>query len=239
MSVASGEISSAIKFINYPKVEAVGFDMDGTLREKPKTWTQCAREVLANHGVIISKQQFEAFQGVGRIYSRWVNEYPQLEHLTPQDIGIEIERTYDFQTGCQVIPTPGSIAKVKEAAGHYPVVVITSGEKDDTWRALNKMGVAEKIDFVISQEDTPRGKPFSDPIDMAVQKLGINPRRFIYAGDTKADVDAAKAAGAVSVLLHRGNRRKVTLAKPHIGIVDLTEFRIKRLDAYVSKKRRS
>lgn len=224
------------KFSKPQVIEGLGFDCDGTLREKPKQWAQCAREVLASsYGVVVSRRKFDAYQGVGRVYSRIIEDY-KLEEVTHSDLERDIENYYDRVTNCQVKATPKARERLIEAAGAVPIAVISSGQRDDVLRALDKLGILRYVDLVVAKEDVNNGKPNKEPIELATRKLGVDPVRFVYIGDALPDVQAAHAGNALAVFMHRGEKYRVKYVQPDMAIRDLREAPIQRLNRLVARR---
>jgi HAD superfamily hydrolase (TIGR01509 family) len=86
---------------------------------------------------------------------------------------------------------------------------------------LRRFGLA--FDLAWSRDDGPI-KPAPDGVLRACRQLGIAPARTACVGDFRYDLQAANAAGAVSILLARGPTRPdyADLAK-HV-IAELTEL---------------
>jgi len=59
--------------------------------------------------------------------------------------------------------------------------------------------LAEHFSVVIAHEDTDRHKPDPDPLFLAVERLGAEPKDAAYVGDSPFDIRAAKAAGVFAV----------------------------------------
>jgi len=85
---------------------------------------------------------------------------------------------------------------------------------------LDTIGLLELMDVIVGTEDVERGKPAPDPILEACMQLGVNPREAVYIGDSVYDVQAATAAGAVSVLI--GPPRAGV--RPHFVVGSLKEL---------------
>lgn len=56
-----------------------------------------------------------------------------------------------------------------------------------------------EADVVIGGDQVPRAKPAPDGILAAAAKLGVDPARLAYVGDSPLDLRAARAAGSRSV----------------------------------------
>jgi pyrophosphatase PpaX len=60
------------------------------------------------------------------------------------------------------------------------------------------------FEVVVGAEETERHKPHPDPILLALERLGAEPRDAAYVGDSPFDVQAAKAAGVHAVAVTWG-----------------------------------
>jgi pyrophosphatase PpaX len=63
---------------------------------------------------------------------------------------------------------------------------------------LERLGIAGLFTIVIGHEDVQKLKPNPECIGLALDKIGIAPENTFVAGDTLADIQAAKAAGCRS-----------------------------------------
>jgi beta-phosphoglucomutase-like phosphatase (HAD superfamily) len=57
------------------------------------------------------------------------------------------------------------------------------------------------FDTIITFEDYANPKPHPEPLQVALRKLTLKADQAIYIGDSKTDVEAAKAAGMQSIFL--------------------------------------
>ncbi len=60
------------------------------------------------------------------------------------------------------------------------------------------------FDVIVTAEDTERHKPDPAPLVLALRKLGGEPGRSAYVGDSPFDVEAAKAAGLHAIAVTWG-----------------------------------
>lgn len=77
--------------------------------------------------------------------------------------------------------------------------VITNTTEVCTMNILESHGLLKYFDAVVTSEQVERGKPYPDMILEACRRLGVKPDKVLVVGDSDEDVEAGRAAGAVTV----------------------------------------
>jgi pyrophosphatase PpaX len=80
------------------------------------------------------------------------------------------------------------------ARGHTTGIVTSKG-KGMTDRSLRHVGIVDLFDTIVTYEDTERHKPGPEPVQLALQRLGVQPGDTIFLGDSPHDLHAGRAAG--------------------------------------------
>lgn len=81
------------------------------------------------------------------------------------------------------------------------------------------------FEVTVGAEDTERHKPNPEPLLLALERLGEEPARAVYVGDSPFDVQAAKAARTASVAVTWGrihSRERLDREEPDV-VVDTVE----------------
>jgi phosphoglycolate phosphatase len=94
-------------------------------------------------------------------------------------------------------------------AGGRLIAVATTDDRDPTERTLAALGVAGRIDATVCADDGIAVKPAPDMVLHLCATLGVAPARTAVVGDTAADLQMARAAGAgltIGVLTGVGGR---------------------------------
>ena len=76
-----------------------------------------------------------------------------------------------------------------------PLAIVTSKSLQSARPALERFGLGEKMQVVITSDDTEKHKPDPEPLLLAATRLGIAPEKCAYLGDSIHDLHAARAAG--------------------------------------------
>ncbi len=93
--------------------------------------------------------------------------------------------------------------KIKQL--NLPICVITGADTKSALEILNGNNILHYFTEIIGADLTSRGKPFPDPINLALKKLKseVSKNQVFFIGDSINDLLAAKAAGVIAVFLWR------------------------------------
>jgi HAD superfamily hydrolase (TIGR01509 family) len=177
--------------------ETIIFDIDGTLLDSLES----------------NLALFQALLKATGYRPPTMEEYVVLNHkplkevvqtLTGVSNSSEIERIYNkaHDPGIEV-KSPhlqkGAAEAVKALSVDYPLAIATSRIREYMFKPpLDSLKPHFKV--AVCYEDTEAHKPDPAPLLLAAQKLGIDPRRCVYVGDSDTDMQTARAAGMRFVL---------------------------------------
>lgn len=79
--------------------------------------------------------------------------------------------------------------------------IITSKLREEYDEQFAKKGLLELFPWVVTASDTPKGKPYPDPMLEYLRRTGAAPEEVLYFGDTAYDMDCARSAGVDHALV--------------------------------------
>ena len=102
-----------------------------------------------------------------------------------------IQRTYAFD----------GVAAMLEFLEAKAIIwgIVTNKSKRFTDPLVRQMPLLTSAAAVISGDTTPHAKPHPAPLLEAARVAGVSPEKCWYVGDDKRDIDAAHAAGMLSI----------------------------------------
>jgi phosphoglycolate phosphatase len=77
----------------------------------------------------------------------------------------------------------------------FLLAVCTNKYEGQAVRLLGLLGIADRFATICGRETFPYFKPDPRHITLTVERAGGDPARAVMVGDSRADIDAAKAAG--------------------------------------------
>jgi HAD superfamily hydrolase (TIGR01509 family) len=178
-----------------PALEAVLFDMDGTLLDSEKLWTVALDDLAEWLGGHLSLEAREAM--VGSTLARSIA-------IVHADLGVEADPVasgeYLTQRAAEQFATdltwkPGAQSLLEAVrAARIPAALVTSTQRRLTEIALDTLG-RDYFAVTVCGDEVRRPKPHPDPYLQAAEQVGVDPRRCVAIEDSPLGIEAAQAAG--------------------------------------------
>ncbi len=210
--------------IKKPKltVEAVIFDLDGTLIDSASIYYQIVDVIFKRLGIppVSKKILLEAMKN-GEF--EWDLVLPGEMKNRQEELIEKAREILDeiapsmFHEQVKIIPGTAEILKAIAAEG-LNLALVTSSLKDYMalkLAPLSEAGVENLFEVVITADDVQNKKPHAEPLVMCSDKLGLAPGNCVYVGDTRVDIKAGKAAGMQTVAVLTGFDDYEALEREH------------------------
>ena len=190
-------------------LNAIIFDLDGTLIDSNASHIEAWLKALATHRYHVSPDRIAVEIGKGG------------DHLVPSVLGEAIEKTHgeslreahstEFarianSTSLKVFPGVKELLAELRRRG-FKTALATSSDRHHlelTQKSAN-VDLTQWFDEIITAEDVSKSKPSPDVLTVAVSKLKIFPAQAIMIGDTPHDIVASRDAGLVCLGLLCGD----------------------------------
>src|SRR5438093_3730963 len=186
-----------------PIVDAVVFDLDGTLVDSLDTVLECYRLAVVELG------------GRDRDHAEILASFPlgpaavMLASLIGAPVGPRAVRVYEAPLGARVgaiRPYPGVESWLSRLASALPLGVFTAADTAAAELILGAAGLRSYLAGVVGADRVARTKPAPDGLIETARLLGSETGRIAYVGDGPADAAAARACGALSIAASWGGR---------------------------------
>jgi len=177
-------------------VDAIVFDMDGTLIESHQTVTAAYRAaVLACGQRAPSDADIIAAYPLGPPSVILANLLGR--EATRQDLGRYHAHLATSRES--VLLYEGIADLLARAAQHVPLGLFTGASQEAAGILLARAGLAEYFRVIVGGDEIARPKPDPEGIYLVCRHLGVEPSRAAYVGDSPLDLQAARQSGAVAV----------------------------------------
>lgn len=208
-------------------IQAVLFDLDGTLRENEPPLLATFFEYARDLGLAVSHDQER--DAARWIYAYWAGseEFKQDRELSQDQMpqlwqafarrqltflgasaaeasqmaeAIEVRMQAEYRPQHRVpVLVPGLLDDLAAAGLKLAVV---SNRREPISDLMIELGLADKFELTLAAGEVGYWKPDPRLLELAADRLGVAPSRAVYVGDNYfADARGAQQAGMVAVLL--------------------------------------
>ena len=182
---------------------SVIFDLDGTLLDTLGDLTAAMNRTLTRHGLPErTRQQMRAALGNG------ARRLMELSVPTGTDGALFetllAEYNADYAANCRIetAPYPSVDTLLRQLHAQGRKLAIVSNKPDEAVHALRADFFADTVPIAVGETAAIRRKPAPDMLLAAMERLGADPDKTVFIGDSEVDIATARAAGlpCISVL---------------------------------------
>lgn len=198
------------------------FDCDGILVDSEQPWLELMTGYLDRAGVVGGSP--ESFRGLSAAEAvSALRALDSVGGLLPTVA--EVDADYSRVLEGVASPMPGARDLVRAMAGAIPIAVASNGRREDVHGLLERTGMIEFFDAIVTIDDVEEGKPAPDIYLRAAARLGIAASAAAAFEDSPVGSRAADAAGCTVF----GINSDATV--PLVSSVRLSDLRALRFDA--------
>lgn len=199
-------------------IKAIIFDLDNTLidfMKMKKEACKAAVKAMIRKGLKIPfKKAFEdlmkTYFEVGIESDKAFEEFLKKHAYKNEEILAAAIHAYLEEKRKFLKPYPkvkSTLKRLKEMG--IRLVIVTDAPRVKAFQRIVSMGIDNNFDFLIGKEDVKKGKITSQPLKLALEKLGLKKEEVLVVGDSiKRDVNPAKKLGIKTVLAKYGQTEK-------------------------------
>lgn len=176
------------------EIDAVLFDWDGTLVDSAEASFRCYESTFGSYGIAFDRDTYAA------TYSpNWHRTYTAVG-LPPDRWDEADARWVEGYCRLEIPLLPGARDAIERlAAAGLAQAIVTSGDRTRVGGELERHGLAGYFPVMVCGSDGTAKKPHPEALLLALERLGVPPRRAVYVGDSPEDVEMAKNAGTWSI----------------------------------------
>ncbi|WP_396269852.1 phosphoglycolate phosphatase [Ideonella sp.] len=189
------------------RYSVITFDLDGTLVDTAAEIAEAANRTLVECG--LPRQPVEVvkqFIGAGTrqmmqgLLAHVLRQFPNHQlKLNETEMLNRLDHHYSCTAGMDPQPYPGCVESLQRLrASGVRLACLTNKEHRFATKVLHAAGLSSLFELVIGGDSLPQRKPNPQPVLHILHVLGGEVQRAAHVGDSRTDVQTAKAAGVAA-----------------------------------------
>ena len=183
-----------------PRVDALSFDLDGTLIDTAGEIAEAANRAIAEFGLPAQPPAAVTLligHGARALLQGLLAGQPAAADLDA--VLARFEHHYLATTGTRGQPYAGCAEMLLRLRGAgVRLACVTNKESRLAHQLLHRHGLAAAFDLVIGGDTLPQKKPDPRVLVHTASALGVDLARMAHVGDSAIDVQAARSAGTAA-----------------------------------------
>jgi phosphoglycolate phosphatase len=185
------------------------FDLDGTLADTAHDLIATLNVLLAREGLpTVAPQAARSLVGAGAralIERGFARDGAPLAPARVDPLVQDFLAHYEAHIADESRLFPGALEALDRFAGAgFRLAVCTNKPERLAVLLLEKLGAADRFAAICGRGTFPMHKPDPRTLLLTIDAAGGDPRRAVMVGDSRTDIDTAKAAGAPVVAVDFG-----------------------------------
>ncbi len=206
------------------------FDLDGTLIDSKGDIASSLNLALVRAGLVdLPPSRIAGFigDGVRKLVERALRE--ALNGEPDEPLLLRVMNLYLQEYGAHLLDTTRLFEGVEEALQSLrwaQLAVVTNKPERFSRQILDALGVGHRFRLVLGGDSTRLRKPDPAPLLEAINRCGVHPADSVMVGDSPVDVQAGKAARAMTCGIASSDveREKLGAAGCDLLITDMREL---------------
>lgn len=213
-----------------PTIAAVAFDLDGLLVNTEELYQEVGTELLRRRGRAFDADLLDAMMGRPQPVALSIMiDWHSLDD-TVETLAAETKDVFQGLLASRLELMPGAADLIDHLETHgLAKGVATSSGPDFAHDVLARVGMLDRLDYVLTAADVTDGKPHPEIYQAAAARHGVPAEQLLVFEDSANGCRAAVTAGAVVVAVPGGHSRRHDFSGAQLIAESLADPKIYRL----------
>lgn len=185
------------------KIKLIIFDLDGTLVDTATDITNAlnyAIEPYLREKLTVTHTVSLIGEGLTRLVEKVLGD--TMAAVKPQVLERFIQYYSEHLTDFSV-PYPGVRDTLSDLA-EYRKVIVSNKRESLSKKVLEDLALAQFFDAILGSDSVKEKKPSPQPLHQVMDMFSCRPAETVIIGDSSYDIDAGRAAGAITIAVSYG-----------------------------------
>lgn len=209
----------------YHNYKAIIFDMDGTLIDSMWVWARVDEKFFAQHHMPFPKTLQQEIEGLSMYETAeyFLSHFP-LSYSESELIAIWNDMAaYEYHH--EVPYKPGALEFLKEVKSlGLKTGIATSNSRELVEEADSHLQFSKYIDYIVTSNEVPNGKPAPDIYLKIADKLKVHPKDCLVFEDIPGGITAATRAGMDTCAIEDDFSRHLQQEKKKMATYFITSY---------------
>lgn len=198
------------KMLNYDIKGAI-FDVDGTILDSMKVWSQATGNFYTEHNLVLTKEEIQLFQSMTLQESLpYIVKTYKLD-MTVNDVENELKQFISHAYKNDIPAKPHCTQFIKTLHQHgVRIAIATSGYPEFCKAAFERLGISEYISAYALSSEVGVNKSNPDVYLLAASRIGIAPDKCMVFEDISAGIIGAKKGGFLTCAVYDDSNKAET-----------------------------
>jgi HAD superfamily hydrolase (TIGR01549 family) len=203
--------------LDIPRIQAICFDIDGTLSDtdnqviaQVEKWLFLLRLLVNEEFLpVIARRLVMALESPANLVYEWLDRL-NLDGLLTSFMDRFPGR--GFKKKNQFLLIDGVLPMLESLYPMYPLAIVSARDERSAFAFLRQFKLIRYFKVIITSQTCPHTKPFAQPLLFAAERLGVPPANLLMVGDTTVDIKTGKRAGSqtLGVLCGFGTEKELS-----------------------------
>lgn len=220
------QVAKNMYTMEFPKLKAVFFDMDGTLIDSEMFYFRAWVDVLKRFGLHFTAEEWleqMAGQTTQQVYGLLETVYGLQEPWESFLQQVKDAVVLQYQVD-RVDLMPGVVELLEDLrARGIRMAVVTSSFQHVAIRHLQSLGILDFFEFLITRDDVENPKPHPEPYLKALLKMGVTCEEAVALEDSVPGTQSVRDAGLYCIAVQPHPKLRAQLQADRV-VESLMEF---------------
>jgi HAD superfamily hydrolase (TIGR01509 family) len=194
------------------KVEAILFDMDGTLINSEPMHTKTIQGVVKERlNEEVSDEKIEKYVGLDYEH-KLMKIFDGKDDINYKELD-KIVTEKSLENSHLIEKIPGAEEVIREMKENFKIALVTGSSREQAETFLEIVDFKKYFEVIVTASDVENNKPNPDSYLLGAKKLAVDIENCVVLEDSEPGIRAAKSAGTFCIAIRHDHNKHLNFSK--------------------------